>query len=43
MCRRKVKVGKAVCSLAPLIGQSYGVQFDISADGETVEVHKKAR
>ena len=42
--RRKVKVGKTFCSLAPLIGHSYGVQFEIPADGEAIEVTtKKAR
>jgi hypothetical protein len=44
LVRRKVKVGKTLCSLAPLIGHSYGVQFEVPADGEAVEITtKKAR
>ncbi|KAK9916890.1 hypothetical protein WJX75_008379 [Coccomyxa subellipsoidea] len=33
----KVKIGKALCSLEPLIGQYYGIQFALAADGQTLE------
>jgi hypothetical protein len=36
MCS-KVKIGKALCSLEPLIGQYYGIQFALAADGQTLE------
>ena len=40
---RKVKLGKALCNLAPLIGQSYGIQFEVPADGEDIEFKKPRR
>lgn len=40
---RKVKVGKSLCSLAPLIGQYYGIQFEVPADGDAIQPMKKPR
>ena len=32
-----MKIGRAMCSLEPLIGQYYGIQFALAADGQTLE------
>ncbi|BDA40995.1 tRNA (adenine(58)-N(1))-methyltransferase non-catalytic subunit [Coccomyxa sp. Obi] len=32
----KVKMGKAMCCLDSLIGQYYGIQFELAADGQTL-------
>ncbi|CAL8466719.1 g6255 [Coccomyxa elongata] len=37
-----VKMGKAMCCLDSLIGQYYGIQFELAADGQTL-VFKRAK